>query len=99
MVNWANWLVHKVCDGRQTPKSIIGNVETISLSRLGNVEGCLEPFCEAKSLWEPYNRFASDFPTSIMSCLGHLIVLHSWQGPSWMSLESFIIYLSHLTHT
>jgi hypothetical protein len=32
MINWANWLVHKVCDGRQTPKSIIGNVETISLS-------------------------------------------------------------------
>jgi hypothetical protein len=26
MINWANWLVHKVCDGRQTPKSIIGNV-------------------------------------------------------------------------
>jgi hypothetical protein len=32
MINWANWLVHKVCDGRQTPKSIIGNIETISLS-------------------------------------------------------------------
>jgi hypothetical protein len=32
MINWANWLVHKVCDGRQTPKSIIENVETISLS-------------------------------------------------------------------
>jgi hypothetical protein len=32
MINWANWLVHKVCDGRQTPTSIIGNVETISLS-------------------------------------------------------------------
>jgi hypothetical protein len=32
MINWANWLVHKVCDGRQTPKSIIGIVETISLS-------------------------------------------------------------------
>jgi hypothetical protein len=32
VINWANWLVHKVCDGRQTPKSIIGNVETISLS-------------------------------------------------------------------
>jgi hypothetical protein len=32
MINWANWLVHKVCDGRQTPKSIIGNVENISLS-------------------------------------------------------------------
>jgi hypothetical protein len=32
MINWANWLAHKVCDGRQTPKSIIGNVETISLS-------------------------------------------------------------------
>jgi hypothetical protein len=32
MINWANWLVHKVCDGRQTPKLIIGNVETISLS-------------------------------------------------------------------
>jgi hypothetical protein len=34
MINWANWLVHKVCDGRQTPKSIIGNIETISLSRI-----------------------------------------------------------------
>jgi hypothetical protein len=32
MINWANWLVHKVCDGHQTPKSIIGNVEIISLS-------------------------------------------------------------------
>jgi hypothetical protein len=32
MINWANWLVHKVCDARQTPKSIIGNVDTISLS-------------------------------------------------------------------
>jgi hypothetical protein len=32
MINYTNWLVHKVCDGRQTPKSIIGNVETISLS-------------------------------------------------------------------
>jgi hypothetical protein len=32
MINWANWLVHKACDGRQTPKSIIGNIETISLS-------------------------------------------------------------------
>jgi hypothetical protein len=32
MINWANWLVHKVCDGRQTPESIIGNIETISLS-------------------------------------------------------------------
>jgi hypothetical protein len=32
MINWANWLVHKVCDGRQTLKSIIGNIETISLS-------------------------------------------------------------------
>jgi hypothetical protein len=32
MINWANWLVHKVCDGRQTPKSIIGNIESISLS-------------------------------------------------------------------
>jgi hypothetical protein len=32
MINLANRLVHKVCDGRQTPKSIIGNVETISLS-------------------------------------------------------------------
>jgi hypothetical protein len=32
MINWANWLVHKVCDGRQTPKTIIGIVETISLS-------------------------------------------------------------------
>jgi hypothetical protein len=32
MINWANWLVHKICDGRQTPKSIIRNVETISLS-------------------------------------------------------------------
>jgi hypothetical protein len=32
MINWANWLVHKVCDGRQTPKTVIGNVETISLS-------------------------------------------------------------------
>jgi hypothetical protein len=32
MINQANWLVHKVCDGRQTPKSIIGNIETISLS-------------------------------------------------------------------
>jgi hypothetical protein len=32
MINWANWLVHKVCDGCQTPKSIIGNIETISLS-------------------------------------------------------------------
>jgi hypothetical protein len=32
MINWANWLVHKVCDGRQTPKSIIRNIETISLS-------------------------------------------------------------------
>jgi hypothetical protein len=32
MINWANWLVHKVCDGRQTPKSIIENIETISLS-------------------------------------------------------------------
>jgi hypothetical protein len=34
MINWANWLVHKVCDGRQTPKSIIGNVDTISLSEI-----------------------------------------------------------------
>jgi hypothetical protein len=34
MINWANWLIHKVCDGRQTPKSIIGIVETISLSVL-----------------------------------------------------------------
>jgi hypothetical protein len=32
MINWANWLVHMVCDGRQTPKSIIENIETISLS-------------------------------------------------------------------
>jgi hypothetical protein len=32
MINWANWSVHKVCDGRQTPKPIIGNIETISLS-------------------------------------------------------------------
>jgi hypothetical protein len=32
VINWANWLAHKVCDGRQTPKSIIGNIETISLS-------------------------------------------------------------------
>jgi hypothetical protein len=32
MINWVNWLVHKVCDGRQTSKSIIGNIETISLS-------------------------------------------------------------------
>jgi hypothetical protein len=32
MINWANWLVHKVYDGRQTPKLIIGNIETISLS-------------------------------------------------------------------
>jgi hypothetical protein len=31
MINWANWLVHKVCDGRQTPKSIVGNIKTISL--------------------------------------------------------------------
>jgi hypothetical protein len=29
MINWANWLVHKVCDGRQTPTSIIGNIETV----------------------------------------------------------------------
>jgi hypothetical protein len=32
MINWANWLVHKVCDGRQTQKTTIGNIETISLS-------------------------------------------------------------------
>jgi hypothetical protein len=32
MINKVSWLVHKVCDGRKTPKSIIGNVETISLS-------------------------------------------------------------------
>jgi hypothetical protein len=38
MINWANWLVHKVCDGRQTPKSIIGNIETISLSTVMPLE-------------------------------------------------------------
>jgi hypothetical protein len=32
LINWAHRLVHKVCDGRQTPKSIIGNVETIYFS-------------------------------------------------------------------
>jgi hypothetical protein len=32
MFNWANYLVHKVYDGRQTPKLIIENVEVISLS-------------------------------------------------------------------
>jgi hypothetical protein len=32
MINYGNWLVQKVCDGRQTPKSIIGNIEAISLS-------------------------------------------------------------------
>jgi hypothetical protein len=31
MIKWANLVSPQGCDGRQTPKSIIGNVETISL--------------------------------------------------------------------
>jgi hypothetical protein len=53
MINWANWLVHKVCDGCQTPKSIIGNVETIfvgvprpggPLGRRVSVATCPSPY-------------------------------------------------------
>jgi hypothetical protein len=34
MINWANWVVHKICDGCQTPKSIIENIETIFIGTL-----------------------------------------------------------------
>jgi hypothetical protein len=37
MINYAKWLVQKVCDGRQIPKSIIKNIETISLSVKNNL--------------------------------------------------------------
>jgi hypothetical protein len=50
MINWTNWLVHRVCDGRQTPKSIIGNVETISLS------GCTNHMTGEKRMFSSYEK-------------------------------------------
>jgi hypothetical protein len=54
-LGWDFWDV-TVCDGRQTPKSIIGNVETISLSvTMRNIIllgwSSASRFCASKPIW------------------------------------------------